>query len=233
MIALDAALRRLTVCQLTHESRGNGGGLRPSVWLRLRAAAGGNWTPDGTLQLEGEANFSCLGAHEALPKATLLGLFSKIEWAPAYVGSRPAVDGDFDLCATRFSGMQKRVCILAKLDRAVPAGHGRWTGRRQWILAWRMMKHALRQTGPAESGGASLPHRSTTQTSAAIPAKHGHYVAFPMADLIRWSIQEIRRIAQRLAQKRIQPADIIAWSLWRRAHQAAAQKSHIKQKSQL
>ena len=55
MIALDAALRRLTVCQLTRESRGNGGGLRPRVWLRLRAAAGGNWTPDGILQLEGEA----------------------------------------------------------------------------------------------------------------------------------------------------------------------------------
>jgi hypothetical protein len=28
-------------------------------------------------------------------------------------------------------------------------------------------------------------------------------------------------------------ADVIAWSLWRRAHQAAAQKSHLKQKSQL
>ena len=55
MIPLDAALRRLTVCPLTHESRGNGGGLRPRVWLRLRAAAGGNWTPDGILQLEGEA----------------------------------------------------------------------------------------------------------------------------------------------------------------------------------
>jgi SRSO17 transposase len=52
-------------------------------------------------------------------------------------------------------------------------------------------------------------------------------------DLIRWSIQEIRRIAQRLARKRIQPANVIAWSLWRRAHQAAAQKSHLKQKSQL
>jgi len=79
MIALDAALRRLTVCQLTHESRGNGDGLRPRVWLRLRAAAGGNWTPDGTLQLEGEANFSCLGAHEALPKATLCGVvFQKL-----------------------------------------------------------------------------------------------------------------------------------------------------------
>ena len=53
------------------------------------------------------------------------------------------------------------------------------------------------------------------------------------SDLIPWSIQEVRRIAQRLARKRIQPADVIAWSLWRRAHQAAAQKSHLKQKLQL
>ena len=29
-----------------------------AAWLRLRAAAGGNWTPGGILQLEGEANFS-------------------------------------------------------------------------------------------------------------------------------------------------------------------------------
>ena len=54
MIALDAALRRLTVCQLTGESRGNGGGLRPRVWLRLGRLLG-HWTPDGILQLEGEA----------------------------------------------------------------------------------------------------------------------------------------------------------------------------------
>jgi hypothetical protein len=47
------------------------------------------------------------------------------------------------------------------------------------------------------------------------------------------TVTAVRRIAQRLAQKRIQPADIIAWSLWRRAHQAAAQKSHLKQKPQL
>ena len=88
MIALDAALRRLTVCQLTRESRGNGGGLRPRVWLRLRAAAGGNWTPDGILQLEGEANFSLSWGHEAHPKTTLYGVvFQKIEWAPAYVGT--------------------------------------------------------------------------------------------------------------------------------------------------
>jgi NAD(P)-dependent dehydrogenase (short-subunit alcohol dehydrogenase family) len=36
------------------------------------------------------------------------------------------------------------------------------------------------------------------------------------SDLIPWSIQEIRRIAQRLARKRIQPADVVVWSLWRR-----------------
>jgi hypothetical protein len=51
--------------------------------------------------------------------------------------------------------------------------------------------------------------------------------------LIRWSIQEVRRIAIRLARKRIQPAHIIAWSLWRRAHQAVAQRAHLKAKRQL
>jgi hypothetical protein len=51
--------------------------------------------------------------------------------------------------------------------------------------------------------------------------------------LIRWSVQEIRRLATRLAQRQIEPAAVIAWSLWRRAHQAAAQQAHIKSKTQL
>jgi hypothetical protein len=51
--------------------------------------------------------------------------------------------------------------------------------------------------------------------------------------LIRWSVQEIRRMAQRLARKRIRPGYVIAWSLLRRAHQAVAQKAHIKQKLRL
>jgi hypothetical protein len=51
--------------------------------------------------------------------------------------------------------------------------------------------------------------------------------------LIRWSIQEIRRIAITLARKRIQPAHVITWSLWRRAHQAAAQRAHFKASRQL
>jgi hypothetical protein len=46
--------------------------------------------------------------------------------------------------------------------------------------------------------------------------------------LIRWSMQEIRRIATRLARKRIRPDFVIAWSLWRRAHQAQAKRAHIK-----
>ena len=53
------------------------------------------------------------------------------------------------------------------------------------------------------------------------------------ASLIRWSVQEIRRLAVRLNQRHIQPAHIIAWSLWRRAHQAAARTSHLKRRMQL
>ncbi|CAA9276123.1 MAG: Mobile element protein, partial [uncultured Acetobacteraceae bacterium] len=45
--------------------------------------------------------------------------------------------------------------------------------------------------------------------------------------LVRWSLQEIRRIAARLAQRRIRPAIVLAWSAWRRAHQAAARRSHL------
>src|SRR6185437_15618364 len=30
-----------------------------------------------------------------------------------------------------------------------------------------------------------------------------------------WSIQEIRRVAMRLAQRRIEPALVLAWSAWR------------------
>ena len=52
-------------------------------------------------------------------------------------------------------------------------------------------------------------------------------------DLIRWSTQEIRRVAIRLAQQRIHPAHVIAWSTWRRAHQATAKRCHMKKQMQL
>jgi hypothetical protein len=37
----------------------------------------------------------------------------------------------------------------------------------------------------------------------------------------------------KLAQRRIRPAHVIAWSLWRRAHQAEARRAHLKKKKQL
>jgi hypothetical protein len=46
-------------------------------------------------------------------------------------------------------------------------------------------------------------------------------------------MQEIRRIATRMARRQIEPARIIAWSLWRRAHQAAAQRAYLTTKMQL
>jgi hypothetical protein len=50
--------------------------------------------------------------------------------------------------------------------------------------------------------------------------------------MVRWSAQEIRRLACRLAQCQIEPALVIAWSVFRRAHQAAARKAHLKRATQ-
>jgi hypothetical protein len=69
------------------------------------------------------------------------------------------------------------------------------------------------------------------------PDQHVHAPKKQPADdpqkppLIRWSVQEIRRVASRLAHRQIEPAAVIAWSLWRRAHQAAAQQSYLTRKS--
>jgi hypothetical protein len=51
--------------------------------------------------------------------------------------------------------------------------------------------------------------------------------------MVRWSVQEIRRLTSRLAQRRIEPAFVIAWSVWRRCHQAIAQRAHLKRALQL
>jgi hypothetical protein len=51
-----------------------------------------------------------------------------------------------------------------------------------------------------------------------VPPKNTAPPQDQQAILIRWSIQEIRRIATKLAQRRIESARIIARSFWRRAH---------------
>jgi len=74
--------------------------------------------------------------------------------------------------------------------------------------------------------------RQRTNTDEVAQKKPGD-AACQTIDLIRWSIQEIRRIATRLARRRIPSSDVIAWSHWRRAHQAVARATHIRQKTQL
>jgi SRSO17 transposase len=62
------------------------------------------------------------------------------------------------------------------------------------------------------------------------PKKRGSRAVSP---IVRWSVQEIRRLAGRLAQRRIEPAFVVAWSVWRRCHQARAQQAHLKRAPQL
>jgi hypothetical protein len=71
------------------------------------------------------------------------------------------------------------------------------------------------------------------RTNPATPQKHCAEQQHLTPSLIRWYIEEIRRIAVRPAQRRIQPAHVIAWSLWRRAHQATGHQIHIRHKVQL
>jgi hypothetical protein len=83
--------------------------------------------------------------------------------------------------------------------------------------------------GLRHDGGDPPPCQSNAAQKNETP-NHGENQNAPAASLIRWSIQEVRRIAIRLARKRIQPAHIIAWSFLRRAHQAAAQRAHIRKR---
>ena len=91
--------------------------------------------------------------------------------------------------------------------------NGEQTPLLAWLASPRLARHArLRHDGRHP---ASRKHHDAPKKNA----QDGEHISPP---LIRWSVQEIRRIAVRLARRRIQPAYIIAWSLWRRAHQASA-----------
>jgi SRSO17 transposase len=103
--------------------------------------------------------------------------------------------------------------------------------QREQILAWMASPRFPGDARLLNDGGDPPSRQSAAaQKNAPPPGKSQNA---PTPPLIRWSLQEIRRIAVRLARKRIQPAHIIAWSFWRRAHQAAAQRAHLKAKKQL
>jgi hypothetical protein len=98
-----------------------------------------------------------------------------------------------------------------------------WHGCRRYVsqvmLAFVMMaaiRHRANPPPPKKQNGAPGKSQNTTT-----------------APLIRWSIQEIRRISIRLARNHIHPAHIVAWPCWRRAPQATAQGAHFKSKKQL
>src|SRR5450759_238299 len=104
--------------------------------------------------------------------------------------------------------------------------------QREQILAWVASPRFPGDARLRHDGG-NPPSRPSAAARKNATPNHGKYKSTTTPSLIRWSIQEVRRIAIRLARKRIQPAHIIAWSLWRRAHQAAAQRAHLKAKKQL
>src|SRR3954447_4554304 len=104
--------------------------------------------------------------------------------------------------------------------------------QRKQVLAWLASPRLPGDARLRHDGGDPPSRQSATAQKNKTPPP-GKSQSTPTPPLIRWSIQEIRRIAIRLARKRIQPAHVIAWSFWRRAHQAAAQRAHLKAKRQL
>ena len=112
--------------------------------------------------------------------------------------------------------------------------------RMSWVLISQRNPFVARLASPRLTGHAGLRHDGGDQVSrerCATPKRTSLDQKTkdtpPSPPLIRWSVQEIRRIAVRIAQRRIQPEHIIAWSLWRRAHQAVARQAQIRHKMQL
>jgi SRSO17 transposase len=101
--------------------------------------------------------------------------------------------------------------------------------QREPVMAWLASARVLGDARLRHDGGDPTPRQSAVAQKNGTPDR-GKAKSSTTSSLIRWSIQEIRRVAIRLARKRIKPAHIIAWSLWRRAHQAVARRAHLKRR---
>ena len=103
--------------------------------------------------------------------------------------------------------------------------------QRNALLAWMATSCLARHAGFRHDGD---DPRSRQWNGCAVPKKDPSRkddkscMVSIDGELIRWSMQEIRRIATRLARKRIRPEFVIAWSSWRRAHQAEARRAYLK-----
>jgi hypothetical protein len=198
------------------------GALDPSAWHRLSAGSGARGE-----RLFDWAYLELADLAAAEYNQTLSGL-----WTRGLLIRRNITDGALAFFATwRHAGCGAGRCRRTALGhrRRFRDGQKRTRPRpqRDPVLARLAPARLARHAGFCDAG------RHPPQ------GQHARTPKKPPADdpqepkLIRWSVQEIRRVAVRLAQRQIQPAVVIAWSLWRRAHQAAAQQSHLKRKTQL
>ena len=199
--------------------------LPKSAWRRLSSGEG---TKGPRLHDWAYLELADLDAGEY--NSTLTG-----EWTRGLLIRRNIADGDLAFFSTWCpKGTPMKKLVVGR--RPSLGDRGQLRNRQERIRPRSQRKPLLAWLAPAcLAGHARLRHDGrhpssrqcrAAQKNAATPAQNT-----PL--LIRWSIQEIRRIAIKLAQRRIQPAHIIAWSLWRRAHQAEARRAHLKEKMQL
>ena len=199
--------------------------LDPSAWRRLSAGAGAKGE-----RLFDWAYLELADLEAAEYNETLSGL-----WTRGLLIRRNIADGALAFFATW--------CPAGTEMETLVGGRGPALGHRGWL------RDGQERTGPrpqrdpvlARLAPARLARHAGLRDAGRHPPQGQHARApkkQPADDpqkppLICWSVQEIRRVATRLAQRQIEPAAVIAWSLWRRAHQAAAQEAHLRSKLQL
>jgi hypothetical protein len=204
-------------------------GLPASAWMRLSAGDGTkgprlyDWAYLELADLEAE-EFDCpepgIWTRGLLVRRSLsdahLAFFST--WCPAGTsfavlvgveGRRWAIEDAFETAKNELGLDHHETRSPAPLSTA-------------WLAPARLAGDA--RLRPADGDPPSGEHHPAT------PKKRGSRAVPPM---VPWSVQEIRRLAGRLAQRRIEPASVIAWSIWRRCHQAMAQRAHLKRALQL
>jgi SRSO17 transposase len=134
------------------------------------------------------------------PKGTPLATLVRVE------GCRWAIEDGFESAKTELG-----------LDRNETRSWHGWH-RHVALVMLAIALLAVARHRPAGGGPPSGEHQHLT------PKKRDRR-ALPL--MVRWSVQGIRRLICRLAQRRIEPAFVIAWPVWRRCHQASAQQAHL------
>jgi hypothetical protein len=198
--------------------------LPPSAWHRLSAGEGTkgprlhDWAYLELADLEADAY---LGGYEGPWTRGLLIRRHVADGELAYFTTwRPGRHPDRDPRRRRGSPLGHRGRVRDSEERARPRP------QRDPLLARLAPARLARDARLRRPRGRALSRERSSRANPASRESRG-------PPLVRWSLQEIRRIAGRLRQRRIRPALVLAWSVWRRAHQAGAQRAHLKRQPQL